>query len=296
MRVAISGTKGLLGSQIKNTLLNNNFQVLDFSRPEYDITDELAIKDFFNKNKFDIFINCAAFTDVPKSEVDPDNCLKTNSTGVGYLSDFCAKQNIFLIHFSTDFVFDGNARNPYVESDTVNPLNYYGYSKLVGENNLQIKMAENKKNNFCIFRIQWLYGDNQKNFFQKILQVAKKGSEISLVSDEYGSPCSSFFISQVILKVIEKNNLNKLRGGIFHLTHNNACSRYTCGRYFLNKLGFNNVNAVSGIPDNGLKRPKYGVLNNSELSNLLGISLGTWEEDLDDYILFLKQEGNYEIN
>lgn len=296
MSIAISGTNGLLGSELSKVLKKSGQTVYDLARPNFDVTDPVSMAKFFFQYKPKIFINCAAYTDVPGSEVETNSANSVNNLAVGNLALLCASTKCHLIHFGTDFVFDGLNGKPYKETDPVNPLNYYGMSKLAGENSLKINMQNNNCDNYTIFRVQWMYGHNNKNFFQKILSAAKSKNPnpISLVSDEYGSPCSASFIARTLLHILQNNFLNKMKGELYHLTHDTSCSRFDCGNKFLQSYGINNVTAVSNILLGEIKRPKYSVLDNTKLRDLLKIDLGTWEDDLDNYILELKKIASHE--
>lgn len=283
MRVAITGSNGLLGTELSKTLESSGFEVIKLSLPYFNITDISAVTNFFkNNNDLDFFINCAAYTNVPKAEEEQETSFLVNGQSLATISKMCSEFNIHLIHFSTDFVFDGEKNSPYTETDKEKPINNYGVSKLMGESELILNMKGN--NCFTLFRLQWLFGNNMTNFFEKILSSAKLGNTIKLVDDEYGSPCSANFISSVILKIIQKENIDSFKGELFHLTHNDSCSRYECGKYFLENFGFTRIEKVVNLPMVRVKRPKYSVMDNSKLSKVLGESLGSWKEDIDNFI------------
>lgn len=282
MKIVIAGANGMLGSALSKVFDPTLFEVISLDKQSLDITDNKAVHNLFKNNKdVKYFLNCAAYTDVPKSETERDVANKMNNYGPHILARNCLENNIHLIHFSTDFVFDGLKNEPYTEDDKTNPVNIYGLSKLLGENSIKSVMAENPL--YTIFRVQWLFGDSDKHFFEKILKAYENNNKIDLVSDEFGSPCSVDFISSTILECLENEKIENLKGHIVNLTHDNSCSRYECGKYFLSKFGFNNVNPIESIDDGKMKRPKYGVLSNKKLSNFLNKKLGTWEKDLDIY-------------
>lgn len=286
MRFAILGANGQLGSEIKNIFKKNNISILPFTREECDITSTESVKKIFEKYDFDVLINCAAFTNVPLAEdIKKEEAQLINSNCLFFLSEQCLMKNIHLIHFSTDFVFDGTSKIPYSEEDTTNPVNNYGRTKLSGES--IIKEVLGKSELYTIFRIQWLYGNSFNNFFSKIKSVIDTKKEVTLVSDEIGSPCSVKFISDVLTNLAKPEVLLKLKGDIFHLTHDNYCSRFECGKYFLEKLGYksNNIHSIRDLPSGNLIRPKFGAMCNNKLKEKLGISsLGSWESDIDVFI------------
>jgi len=286
MKIAITGSRGLLGSQLKKFFEDKGFTVITGDRPDYNIASYESMHKFLNSD-IKYLINCAAFTDVPKAEEDQKQAYLVNAQASGILAKVCSEYNIHLIHFSTDFVFDGNSDVPYKETDEPNPINYYGLSKLHGERAIQKKMKDNP--NYTIFRIQWLYGNNDKTFFSKILSAAQRGVKITIVSDEFGSPCSVNYVSDVIYRSFFKKDPRKMKGKIFHLTHNDYCSRYQCGKYFLEKMGFGDlVTPVKDLSPEKVARPKFGALDNTKLKTILNGRLGTWRKDLDDYIAEIK--------
>lgn len=284
MKVIVTGASGNLGNALLKTLDTGFFDLIPLSKNDLDITNHKAVDKFLSENSdVKYLLNCAAYTDVPKAEKEKELANKINNYGPYVLARNCLKYGIHLVHFSTDFVFDGSKNNPYSEEDATNPLNVYGLTKFLGEKSIRDVMQENPL--YTIFRVQWLFGENGNNFFKKILEKYKEKSEISLVSDEFGSPCSVDFISSIILECLENDKIDKLKGEILNLTHDDSCSRYECGKYFLNKFGYDNVTSVSGLVDLKMQRPKYGVLDNSKLKSFLNRDLGGWENDLDNYFL-----------
>jgi len=286
MKIAITGSRGLLGSRLKIFFEEKGFEIITGDRPEYNIASYESMKKFLDPS-VKYLINCAAYTDVPKAEEEQKQAYLVNAQASGILAKVCLEYNIHLIHFSTDFVFDGESKVPYTENDPTNPVNYYGLSKLHGENAIIKKMKDNPK--YTIFRLQWLYGNNDKTFFSKILSAAKKGIKLTIVSDEIGSPCSVQYISDVVYRSFFKKDPRKLKGKIFHLTHNDFCSRYQCGKYFLERMGFADcVTPVKDLPAGKVNRPKFGALDNTKLKTILSGRLGSWKKDLDNYIEEIK--------
>jgi dTDP-4-dehydrorhamnose reductase len=292
MKIAVLGSDGQLGSSLVQIMEENEFKVYKFSRKNCDISNEKDLDKLFEENHFHVLINCAAYTNVPKSEIEQGKCFSINAQSLKKISELCLNNSVHLIHFSTDFIFDGKSQTPYTEESLPNPVNFYGHSKLCGEQIIKDILFESKL--YSIFRVQWLYSSNQNNFFSKIKNAIDTKGSISLVSDELGSPCSSDFISSVVTLILKSPNYLKFRGEIFNLTHDNYCSRYDCGRYFLNRLGYSDerILPVSNLPETDLKRPKYTVLGNSKILVYLGMkSLRTWEYDLD---LFMQKYYNTE--
>lgn len=292
MDIMITGSKGLLGSSIIKVLERNNpslkdkIRIIPVDRPEYNIASYNSLKNLFKQyDKLRFVINCAAYTNVDKAEEEKKKAYRVNASALGVLSSLCLENNAHLIHFSTEFIFDGKKLNPYVEKDIPNPLNYYGQTKLDGENIIKKRLGEDKL--YTIFRLQWLFGDNPKTFFMRILEIAKEGN-VKIVDDEYGSPCSVDFVSNILYKCLTHERFRQLRGRTFHLTHNDYCSRYECGKYFLDKMGVDTQVFPFTNYSYGADRPKWGVMRNTRLSNALKTDLGSWKKDIDDFVKYLK--------
>lgn len=282
MRVAIMGSKGLLGSYLSKTLKENGIDVVESDIPGTNIISYTSVKKFFRWNQpIDFLINCAAFTDVPLANIEKKKAYFLNSLASGILARACVNYKTHLIHFSTDFVFDGLKNTPYVEDDPTNPLNYYGESKLKGEN-----IIKNNTTDYTIFRLQWLFGNSQKTFFSKILERSKTTKELKIITDEIGAPCSVRFISKVIHTFLLNFEKSKNSNQTYHLTHNNYCSRFDCAKYFLDKIKWDGVliPALKSDFTESVDRPSFGVMSNKKLSDDLKIDLGTWESDIDDFI------------
>lgn len=277
MEVLITGSKGTLGSYLTEFLKEKGIKVVTADRPDYNITSYVSFNKMFQfKHDFKYLINCAAYTNVDQAENEKIAAYFNNAQALGVLSKVCNEQKIHLIQFSTDFVFDGKKRTPYLETDPPNPINFYGYTKLESEKILQKNMYPQ---NFSIFRIQWLYGNNNKNFFGKLME--NKTGEFKIVADELGSPCSVGFVSDLIYKYLVSP---KDKGGTFHLTHPDSCSRYDCGKYFLEKMNLSQkIEPLHNYPTK-TARPKYGNLDVTKLSKYLEQNLQSWQEDLDTYI------------
>jgi len=287
LKIAITGSEGLLGSSLKKFLNKKSLEILTGDRDNCNIASYESMKKFLNPN-IDFLINCAAYTDVMKAEKEKKQAYLVNAQAMGILARVCLEYNIYLIHFSTDFIFDGRSTLPYTELDKPLPVNYYGLSKLHGERALQKKMKSFPR--YTIFRLQWLYGDSEKTFFKKILALAQQEKILEVVSDEFGSPCSVDYISDVIYRLFFKRKYRQLRGKIFHLTHNDFCSRYQCAKYFLEKMKITkDIIPVKNLPSGKVNRPKFGVLNNSVLKKILKGRLGSWKRDLNDYITEIKK-------
>ena len=283
MRILVIGSKGLLGTEIIKHFKEKNVFVIEADLPEYDIFSESLANLFWHHN-FDFVINCAAYTNVPKAETDQFNALKLNVEALVTLSSLCVKYGVGLIHFSTDFVFDGEKNTSYTELDPPNPKSFYGLSKLFGERIINRSM---QNNNYTIFRLQWLYGNSPKTFFNKVLDKVNRGETLNIVNDEFGAPCSVSFVASVLYKYLTfvynppALFINNLSGETYNLTHDDSCSRYECAKYLFKLLKIDYpITPIINAPMD-VKRPKNGVMYNLKLRSFLEENLiWSWKEDL----------------
>ena len=172
MLILVTGGSGQLAKSIQSLVIKNktNHDFIFISRSELDLADLQSVRSYFNKNKFDLIINCAAYTKVDKAETDQEQANLVNHLAVEKISEIAKKNNTRLIHISTDFVFDGNQSKPYLENDSTSPLNIYGATKLAGENAILSIM----KFNAIIIRTSWVYSEYGNNFVDTILRLTKK--------------------------------------------------------------------------------------------------------------------------
>jgi len=193
MRILVTGKNGQLGRSIQklvntDTKIGNNQSSNEFifvGREELDLSSESGISHYFDNNdKFDIIINCTAYTQVDKAEQEVELANQINHLAVKQLASIASKQQARLIHISTDYVFDGESDKPYTEIDKTNPINVYGKTKLAGEKALQAVMPTNA----MIIRTSWLYSEFGNNFVKTMLRLGKERDEINVVSDQIGSP------------------------------------------------------------------------------------------------------------
>ncbi len=286
MRVYIAGGKGLLGSYLTKYLIDKGEDVISVDR-EVNILNYSMVRSSVLNIPIDIIINCAAYTNVPGAEINRKEASRNNIFAVGVLGKISLEKKALMVHFSTDFVFDGLSKIPYKETDSPDPLSFYGFTKYMGERALKKKLKYT--NNFLIFRLQWLYGNNPKTFFMKVLEKAKKGEPIGIVDDEFGSPTSVKFVTESLYEILfKRGDISNFKGKIYHLTHEDYCSRYESAKYFLEKMELPaEIVPVYNIEDT-VKRPKFGVLDSTLLKESFNVPLKSWKEDVDDFIRELK--------
>ena len=197
MKILVTGSNGQLGNELQVIAKSSDWQFLFTDFQELDITDRDAVLKYFEANKPDYCINCAAYTAVDKAESEKELADKINVTGAKNLALACTKTGAALIHISTDFVFDGTASRPLREDKPTAPVNYYGESKLNGE----LAVAENLKAHFII-RTSWLYSTFGNNFVKTMLKLGESKPELNIIADQIGSPTYARDLAQVITHII----------------------------------------------------------------------------------------------
>ena len=256
--------------------LDPNLEVIETPHEVLDITLEDKVSGFISTHTPDIIVNCAAFTNVDKCETESKAAFNVNALGPKYIAAAAKECGARLIHISTDFVFDGNGDRPYIEEDQTNPLSEYGRTKLEGERNIQSHC-----NSYLIVRTSWLFGHNGINFAAKMLELAEHNKELSIVTDETGSPTYTPDLAEALWTLIKKGC-----EGIFHVANEGYCSRYEWAKYIFETQGYNIK--VNPIKSSQYKRPAKvpisSTLNCQKLSTITGMRMRHWKEALEAYL------------
>ncbi len=281
--ILVTGANGQLGSEIRR--LETKFPAYKFLFTDYDelsITDEKAVEQFFEENRPDFCINCAAYTAVDKAEEKSELYLveKLNADAVGYLANQCSKYHTKFLHISTDYVFDGLSSTPYTELDVPNPVSVYGATKLKGE-----KLAI-QNTDAIIIRTSWVYSSFGKNFVKTMMRLMQEKNEVKVVKDQFGTPTYAADLAAVILHIIKSG---KWQSGIFHYSNDGITTWY----HFA--IAIRNIGkyscAVNPIPTSSFptpaKRPAYSVLNKSKISEVYLIQPPPWRDSLVECLKIL---------
>lgn len=214
MKIIVTGAKGQLGYDVVLQLKKSGHTAIEADLPELDITDKSAVEAFFEVHKPDGVIHCAAYTNVDSAETEKELCEKINSDGTKNIAECCKKSNSKLIYISTDYVFDGKGSEPFKTDAATAPCNYYGETKLMGEN--AVKEICDK---YFIVRISWVFGSNGKNFVKTMLRLSEERNELTVVCDQVGSPTYTPDIAALLCDMIETEKY-----GIYHATNEGFCS------------------------------------------------------------------------
>jgi dTDP-4-dehydrorhamnose reductase len=277
MKYLITGANGQLATEFKKNLDNNSsIEVLALAREKLDISDLKSLEDVITSFKPTIIINCAAYNNVDGAENETDKAFKINSEGPKNLANLANKIGALIVHYSTDYVFDGTKDDYYTEEDEPNPLSIYGKSKLEGERAI---MSETE--NYLIFRVSWVFGEGRQNFLYKLTEWAKRNKVIKIVSDQVSIPTYTEDIVKVTRRAIDKG----LRG-LFHLTNSGYASRYEVARFFIEVTGKDNlVLPVSSIHFPVLaQRPYFSAMSNKKISKLLDIEIPNWRNAVERFV------------
>ena len=284
MKILITGAYGMLGSDLREVLKNHELIVT--GSKDLDITDEGDVIDFIDENSPDIVINAAAYTAVDDCETNYDEAYAVNAIGPKNLAVACKKQDIPLVHISTDYVFDGSKRTPLLENDPLGPQSAYGKTKLEGE-----KFIQEYADKYFILRTAWLYGLHGNNFVQTMLSLAENHDEITVVDDQIGSPTYSLDLAVSIA-----NLLNSDKYGIYHLTNEGECSWYEFSKriFELSDVDVKVLPVTTEEFPRPAPRPHYSVLSNQKWIKAGFPPMRKYEEALSDYLSlynFLKMIG-----
>ncbi len=196
-----------------------------------DVTNADAVKTIIAGCRPDVVLNCAAYNLVDDAERDPGPAYAINATGVGHLAAACREAGCLLVHYGTDYVFDGQKGAPYTEEDAPCPLNNYGRSKLAGEQILRETLSR-----FLLLRVSWVFGEGKQNFLYKLLQWAEGGGSLRVVDDQISIPTSTQDIVRLTLLALQAD-----LSGTYHMTASGCASRFEVARYFLTKMGMTNT-------------------------------------------------------
>ncbi|MBC7457240.1 MAG: dTDP-4-dehydrorhamnose reductase [Bdellovibrionaceae bacterium] len=210
MKTLVFGKNGQMASSFKK--VDQASQLSFLGQKDFQFSDRSSVVTALNKFKPQVIVNCAAYTLVDLAEKEKDICQKLNVDFVSYIADWCAENNCKLIHFSTDYVFNGMKNGNYVENDMVDPINWYGNTKARGEKYLQESKAET-----VIFRISWVYSEYGNNFLKTMIRLGHDRESLNIVSDQIGSPCYAVNVAEVIYQWIFIQNLATFKKGIYHL-------------------------------------------------------------------------------
>ena len=279
-KILILGAQGQLGMGFADVLKKRKLNFIAPKEEESNITNSAQLDETINIDSPDIIINCAAYNAVDEAEEKSDLAYLVNSNAVLNIAKICKKRGIFLVHYSSDYVFSGNKQELYVEEDQPEPINVYGKSKLQGEESIKEVLDD-----YLIFRLSWVIGKGTQNFLYKLNSWAKDNKVLKISADEVSVPTFTSDIIDTTLLSLEKG-----LKGLYHLSNSGYASRYELAKYYIQKMELDNL--VVPVPISNFKtkakRPKFSAMSNKKLSNALDITIPTWEQGLIRYVFEAK--------
>ena len=283
----LTGATGQLGWELRRTLAPLG-PVIAPARDELDLADANGIRTAVRRHRPLVIVNAGAYTAVDRAEAEPELAHSINATAPGLLAEEAARLGALLVHFSTDYVFDGSAERPYREADRPNPLNVYGRSKLAGE-----RAIEEVGGKHLIFRTSWIYGMRGSNFLRSMLRLAREREEMRVVDDQIGAPTWSRMIAGATALVLAQVagaewELPPAGRGVYHLTAGGETSWYDFARAILERdpaREEQRCRTVRPIPTSEYPtpaaRPRFSVLDNQRIAKRFGIRLPHWRTQLE---------------
>lgn len=282
MKYLITGGTGQLGHDIVKELISRGeLNYLAPTTKEMNITNKDEVEKVILGYKPDIIFHCAAYTAVDKAEEDRENCYNVNVNGTKNIVEVAKRINAKVVYISTDYVFDDTKKTEYETEDITNPINYYGYTKLLGEKEVQ------QLNDYLIVRISWVFGENGKNFVKTMLNLAETKTELSIVSDQIGSPTYTKDLSKLLLDMIENN-----KKGLFFATNEDFCSWYEFAEYIfkINNINIKLNKVLTKDYKTLAKRPLNSKLSKNKLDEEGLTRLPSWQDATSRFCKVLKKE------
>lgn len=282
MKAVITGADGQLGAAFRKEFQRRAIPFFGTDITTCDITRSHDVEALLDAHKPTVLINCAAYNFVDEAEDRQDLAQMVNGHAVKVLATACQARGIKLVHYSSDYVFDGKKGDVYLEDDLPAPLNVYGRSKLEGE-----RFACTLAEDHLVFRTSWVYGQGTQNFLYKLMQWAGKNKTLRISEDEISVPTSVDDLVLVTLAALDKG----LRG-LYHAVSSGHASRYEWARYFLKAAGQDIDVVPVPMASFSMKalRPSFSAMSNRKVSDILGIQIRSWQEGVESYVQMKRRE------
>ena len=283
MKIVILGAGGRLGAALLREY-RDKFEVTGFDRTQLDLSNLNGVREKLQETGFDVLINAAGFTKVDLCETQPDLAFLINAEAPRVLAEICGEKSSRLIHFSTDYVFDGEKREPYTEGDEAVPISVYGESKLAGEKNVLAAQDLN-----LVVRVSWVFGPDRPSFIDAMIKGAQESQRVDAIADKFSAPTYTHDIAEMLPQFFERG----VDGGILHFANAGQCSWQEYAQWALDcchdaglPLRARTVGAdkLENMSNWIARRPVYSVLSTTKYTKLTGISPRTWREAVSDYI------------
>jgi dTDP-4-dehydrorhamnose reductase len=282
-KVLLLGAGGQLGHELARELMHSFGKpgVVALDRAGLDITDVFRVRSALQDLRPDVVVNAAAYTQVDRAEEEPDLARRVNAEAPRLLAEEAARHGALLVHFSTDYVFDGQKGAPYEENDAPNPLNVYGATKLAGENAIR-----EHSDNHLILRTAWLYGLTGRNFLRTILGLARERDELRVVDDQVGSPTWSHWLAEKTAEIVDLAIRQEGLRGTFHVAGGGSTTWYGLARAAIESWVNGGGRPCRVVPiatseyPTPARRPPYSALSTGRMETDLGVAIQPWKEQL----------------
>jgi dTDP-4-dehydrorhamnose reductase len=283
MKIVILGTGGRLGAALMHEYREKH-DLAAFNRAQLDLANLDEVRGKLGAMNFDVLINAAAFTNVDACETKRDRAFLINAEAPGVLAEICSEKDAKLIHFSTDYVFDGQKRAPYTEEDPANPISAYGESKLAGE-----KSVLAAGDGHLVVRVSWVFGPDRPSFVDAMIKRAQQEEKIDAIADKFSTPTYTHDIANMLPQFFDRG----VAGGILHFANAGKCSWQEYAQWALDccydagiRLNGKTVGALkmSEMTNWLARRPVYSVLSTAKYAELTGTTSRAWREAVADYI------------
>ena len=285
--ILLAGGTGQVGSELRTTLVPYG-RVIAPGRDRMDLADPDSIRSALREARPDVIVNAAGHTAVDRAEAEPELAMRVNGAAPGVMAEEARRGGALLVHYSTDYVFDGELDRPYVEEDEPHPVNAYGISKLAGE-----RAVEAVGGAYLILRTSWAYGLVGTNFVRTILRLAREKPELPVVHDQVGSPSWARALAQATADLAGRRDLAAENSGIFHLSAAGHVSRFEFARYVIDAAreisgkadGWATVRPITSaeypLP---ARRPRRPVTSKEKIRRVFGVQMPTWQDQVRAYL------------
>jgi dTDP-4-dehydrorhamnose reductase len=283
MKIVILGVGGRLGAALLREY-RDKFDITGFNHTQLDLSDLRAVRERLRGISFDVLINAAGFTKVDLCETQPGRAFLINAEALLVVAQICDEKNARLIHFSTDYVFDGAKRKPYTEEDEASPISIYGESKLAGEKNVLAVQNQN-----LVVRVSWVFGPDRPSFIDAMVQQAQENHEVDAIADKFSTPTYTLDVAEMLPRFFGSD----APGGILHFANAGQCSWQEYAQWAVDcyhdaglplKAKTIGARKLRDMANWVARRPVYSVLSTAKYTMLTGVPPRTWREAVSDYI------------
>ena len=283
MRIVIVGAGGRLGAALLHEY-RDKFDVTGFSHGQLDLSDLSTVRETLRATSFDVVINASGFTKVDLCEAQPDRAFLINAEAVRVVAEICDEKKARLIHFSTDYVFDGVKGEPYTEEDEASPISIYGESKLAGEKNV---LAVQNRN--LVVRVSWVFGPDRPSFVDAMVQQARENEKVDAVADKFSTPTYTLDIAEMLPRFFGSD----APGGIWHFANAGQCNWQEYAQWAVDcchnaglplKAKTIGARKLCDMANWVARRPVYSVLSTAKYRKFTGVTPRTWREAVSEYI------------